>query len=175
MAAGDSSSNPINTRSVKTDPAFSASAIITPAASATDIATLVGSATKKVYVQRVFISGTQTTGGQAIVQLVKRTVLDTAGTATQPTIARHSTAVAPVAVFNAYSANPSALGTGAVLRTQRVPVGATTVTTNNTICIDLTNSPVQLDGAAESLAVYLNAVTLTGGSLHVSIEWTEGE
>jgi hypothetical protein len=147
----------------------------TPAATCTDIVTLVGSATKTVYVKRVIVSGLATTAGSMDVTLVKRTTVNTSGTATQPTIAQFdSTDAAPTAVVNLYSANPTT-GTGVGLKNQSLNFGLTGATGQALFEFSTRNDkPLVLRGVAQCLAINLNGQAVpSGGKLSASIEWEE--
>lgn len=152
---------------------------LVPAASATDVFTLAGSASKTVRVTRVSVSGTQTTAGEVDIQLLKRSTADTGGTSTAPAAVPHDSAdAAATATVAAYTANPAVLGTlvGSI-RTRKAQIGSpATVTSQSETEWLFGNRPAQavvLRGTAQVLAVNLNGVTVTGGSLNVSIEWTE--
>jgi hypothetical protein len=155
---------------------YSASATVVPAASATDVLTIIGSASTTVMVTRVVISGTQTTGGLVLTKLIKRTAVNTGGTSGAVTSAKHETAdAAATAVVNNFSANPSGLGAGVTVRSQAVPVPGVTATTSDIVVFDFGDKgkPIVLAGVAECLAINLNGVTVTGGSLNIDIEFTE--
>src|SRR5204863_4895248 len=82
------------------------------AASATDIFAITGSATKIVRITRLRISGVRTTGTDTDIQLIKRSTANTGGTSTNPTkVAYDSNDPASTATINAYTANPTGLGT----------------------------------------------------------------
>jgi hypothetical protein len=156
---------------------YSASGVIVPAASATDIAILPGNGTTTVYVTKVIISGIQTTGGAVQFFLAKRSTANTGGTSTSFTVVPHDSgdAAASSTPLN-YTANPTSTGTlvGNV-RTAYVALGASTVTTNDVIefSFGVGGKPIILSGTTQGLAVNLNAVTVTGGSIDVTYEWYE--
>jgi hypothetical protein len=147
----------------------------TPAATTTDIITLVGSATKTVMVKRVIVSGLATTAGSMDVSLVKRTVANTSGTATQPDIAKYdSSDPAPSAVVNLYTANPT-VGTGIALKNQSLNFGVDGATGQALFEFSTRNDkPLVLRGIAQCLAINLNGQAVpSGGKLSASIEWEE--
>lgn len=152
-------------------------AALVPAASATDIFTITGNATTTVYVTKITISGTQTTGGQVRFDLVKRSTADTAGTSTAPTAVPYDSGdAAASAVLAAYTANPTTGTTVGAIRSALLSIGATTNGSNEVQVFDFgaTNGkPVVLSGTAQALAVNLAGVTVTGGSFYISIEWYE--
>lgn len=152
---------------------------LAPAASATDVFTLAGSASKTVRVTRVSVSGTQTTAGEVDIQLLKRSAADTGGTSTAPAAVPHDSAdAAATAVVAAYTVNPAALGTlVGPLRTRKAQIGAAATVTDQPetewLFGDRPSRAVVLRGVDEQVAVNLNAATIAGGSLDISIEWTE--
>lgn len=160
---------------------YSASALaLVPAASATDVVTLTGVVGRIIRLQRMFLSATATAGTQILFQLIKRSTLDTGGTATNPTrVPYASTNPTVQAVMAAYTANPAGLGAsigtfwGSLLL---VPATASAAATNGYM-IDFSTprfgqAPMLLS-ATEQIALNLNAVTIGGGLLNVTLEWAE--
>ena len=150
---------------------------LAPAASATDFFTIGGVAGHQVRVHWIKCNGISTAAATAIVQVSKRSTLDTAGTSTSPTTVRLN-ALNPVAsaVVKAYTANPT-LGTliGVIdadeLTTNTV---ATSAFANKGVFFDFTNQYLVLDSATAMLALNANAASLTSGaSLNCTIEWDE--
>lgn len=158
-----------------------------PAASATDIACIAGSATKTVIVRRISISGSAGTLVTAPFTLVRRTAVDSGGTAATTTanwannIAKHDTTdAAATATLISYSANPTINDTSPTyLRSDELTVP---VTSAGTVTRPLIWEPDiafgfpkgwVLRGIAEQLCVNLNAVSISSGLLHASITWTE--
>lgn len=156
---------------------YSASATVTPVAAATDVLTIIGSASKTVSIQKIIISGSQTTGGMVLVKVIRRSSADTGGSSTAVTSIKHESAdAAATTVLANYSANPGALGTTVgTIRSQALPLAALTATTVNIVEFDFGNlgKPIVLAGVAEQLAINLNGATVTGGSLNIDIEFTE--
>lgn len=158
---------------------YSASIIgMTPAASATDLFTIAGAAGKVVRVTRINCTGTSTALGSSLLQIVKRSAVDTGGTKTNPVAVPHdSSDVAASAVVAAYTANPT-LGAiiGAALRIGFIGTGtATALGTPFTQDFGAINDKQAiLRSAAEQLAVNANAASLaTGAAISCTVEWTE--
>ena len=107
--------------------------VVTPAATATDIVQIIGSATTLVSINRITISGTQTTGSMVKFVLAKRSTANTGGTFTSPTLVPHDSAdAAATTVISNYTANPTSTGTlVGNIRQQFVPFSAAAGTTNN--------------------------------------------
>lgn len=158
---------------------YSVSATIAPAALATDIFTIAGSASKVVRVTKVSVNGVQTTAGQAQVILLRRSTANTGGTSTAPAKVAHDTQnTAAVATVLAYTANPTALGTlVGTVRADRVflPGAATASDAQGLDHLfgDAGQQSPTLRATTDLLAVNLNGVTIAGGSLNVTVEWTE--
>ena len=175
----DEYNNSIVTKVDGSKQTYSCSMAVTPAASATDVATITGNATTTVRVTRVTVTGEQTTAGQVKIALVLRSAADTGGTHTTGTAVPHdSNDVAADATLLNYSANPTP---GAVVGTFRedfvfLPGAATAVDAQGKTW-EFGDRPggraIVLRGAAQVLAVNLAGVTVTGGSLFVTFEWTE--
>lgn len=152
---------------------------LAPAASATDIFTIIGSATKTVRITRIQISGVATAAGTFDVVLVKRSTADSGGTSTSPTIVPHdSSDSAATAVVKAYTVNPT-LGTlvgNLQARSITLTTAATPAIPNilQEFLFELRGEKaIVLRGVAQQLAINLNAQTITGGLLDISISFTE--
>jgi len=155
---------------------FSASASLAAAAAATDIAILPGNASNTVYVTRVTISGIQTTGGLADVQLVKRSTANSGGTSAAMTAVPHdSTDAAAVSAPLSYTANPTPGTPVGSVRRGYLPIGAATAAVNPIVVFDFGDKgrPIVLRGVAQGLAVNLGGATLAGGTFDVNFEWFE--
>ena len=155
---------------------YRAAFVVAPAASATDVFQLIGSATKTVEVTKIIISGTQTTGGLVDLYVAKRSTANTGGTSSASTnVPMLSTDAAATAVGAIYTANPTTGTLVGNIYIAAIPLAATTATTNDVIEINFgeNGKPVILSGVAQALAVNLNGVTVTGGSLKVTVEFTE--
>lgn len=149
---------------------------LVPAATPTDIFTISGSATTVVRILRIVLSATQTTGGMIDVLLIKRSSIDTAGTPAAVTAVPHdSSSPAATAVVQSWTANPTLGGTVGTIRAEKLWVPVVTAA-GQTRDWDFGNGPRQgivLRGATQQLAVNLNSITLTGGLVDISIEFTE--
>ena len=152
------------------------SGAIAVALTATDIFTITGNATTTVFVTKVTVGGTQTTGGMALVKLIKRSTANSAGTSTAGVNVPHdSSDAAASATTLVYTANPTTGSVVGTIRSQSVAFSAAAGTTNNVQTFELGDKgrPVTLRGTAQVLAVNLNGVTVTGGSLNIDIEWVK--
>lgn len=165
-------------------PTYSASAAtITPAATPTDVFTIYGSATKTIRIMRIALSGSETTQGVEDFRLIKRSATNTGGTSALATDVPHdSNDAAGTATVRSYTANPTGLGAavGTVSAARfMVPAvapgssGATWSTFHDLFYADKPDKAIVLRGTAEGVAINLNSVTLTGGSLSYVVEWTE--
>lgn len=157
-----------------------------PAASATDIACIAGSSTKTVYVDKITISGSAGTLVSAPFTLVRRTSVDSGGTAATTTanwannIAKHDTSSpANTATLISYSTNPTINDTAPdYIASDYLTLPVTSAGTSidpiewvwpNT---SFSQRPT-LRGTAAQFCINLNAVSVSSGLLHVSIQWTE--
>lgn len=151
---------------------------LAPASSATDFFTITGSATKQVRVKRIACNGISTAAATAIVQVVKRSTANSAGTATTPTKVPLNTAagIAATGVVRAYTANPTlgtAVGTIAVAELTTNTV-ATSAFNNSGVVFDFRDQWVVLNGTAQVLALNGNAASFTSGAaLNCEVEWSE--
>lgn len=146
------------------------------AASATDIATLTSAAGAVVRVTKVTVSGTQTVGSNARVNLVKRSTADSGGTSSTMVIGSFDSAN-PVAKATAlaYTANPS-LGTQVGFLETQVAAISVTAGTSQPLVWDFTTRNEQapvLRGTAQQISVNLDGATLSGGTFNVDFHWTE--
>jgi len=155
-----------------------ASAPFTAAATATDIFTITGSATKTIRVTRIEITGTQTTGLNQNILLLKRSTADTAGTSAAVTaVPQDTNNPAATATVLSYTANPT-LGTlvGNIRADKYLIPAPGTLTGNPPLIWTFGDRPEQallLRGTAQVLAVNLNGATLAGNSFTISVSWTE--
>lgn len=157
---------------------YSASIVgMTPASSATDLFTIAGAAGKVVRVTRINCTGTSTALGSSLLQIVKRSAVDTGGTKTNPAAIRHDSADgAASAVVAAYTANPT-LGTAVgVIRVGFIGTGTATAL-GSPFTQDfgaINDKQAILRAATEQLAVNANAASLaTGAAISCTVEWTE--
>jgi hypothetical protein len=151
---------------------------IAPAALASDVFTITGSATKTINITQIDLNGVQTTAGQAVVLLIKRSTADTGGTSTVVgKIPLDSLSAASTATVLAYTANPTVgIATGTLISTRMFLPGATTASDAQGVAISfggLGGQQLTLRGTSQVLAVNLNGTTLTGGSLNINIEYLE--
>jgi hypothetical protein len=160
---------------------YSASILaLAPATTPTDVFTITGSASKVLRVTYLEVFGIQTTAGHPVIQLVKRSTANTGGTSAAVTAVPYdSSDAAATGTVLSYTANPTALGTSVgVVRAGRifVPTSAT-ASDQHGVRWDFgtrdNGKAVVLRGTTQVLAVNLNSVTLTGGSLSINVEWTE--
>jgi len=151
------------------------------AANATDIFRIFGSATKTIKVSRVQLTADATNAGIVDIYLYKRTTANVGGTpATVNGIQHDSLDPAYTATVQTYSANPTALGLGQILRTDGVALpGSTTTGYPFTPLIWDFGAPRNtkmptLRGNAESLALNFGGQAIpTGLGIWVDVEWTE--
>lgn len=158
-----------------------------PASSATDIACIAGSSTKTVIIRKITITGTAGTLVTAPFTLVRRTSVDSGGTAATTTAnwantisKRDTTDAASTATLISYSANPTINDTSPTYVASAhltLPVtSAGTVTRPLVWDFDTPFSFVKgvvLRGAAQQACVNLNGVSVSSGLVHLSIDWTE--
>ena len=167
--------------SVPTSPTYTATrADVTPAATPTDIIVLMGSATKTIMVTKFEITPTATANGFLDFYVYKRTTANTGGTFATDGIAKNdSLNPDPAATIKLYSANPSALGTGAIVRGTRITLASKTP---NGIPVQQwveafgtgNQQPMVLRGVGESFCINLNGQTMpSGAEFYFSFEWVE--
>lgn len=159
-----------------------------PAASATDIACIAGAASKTISVQRIAITGTAGTLVTAPFTLVRRTTADTGGTAATTT-ANWAATIAKMDTNNptqaatliSYSANPTINDASPVyVRSSHLTIPVTSAGTSTVPIIWAfggegvgQDQRLILRGAAQQACINLNAVSVSSGLLHISVEWTE--
>jgi hypothetical protein len=152
---------------------------IAPAANATDIFVLTASSGRIVRLARVRVSGTASGNQVPEIQLWKRTTANSGGSTQPVTPVPHDTQdPSSTCTCVYYTANPSGLGTGQLLRAEHLSAPGTTgpAITPTTLIWDFSNlgiKPLVLR-AGESIAVNFagNAVP-TGLALDVTIEYSE--
>lgn len=150
--------------------------VVAPAATATDIFQLIGSATKTVEITRIRIAGTQITTGQVVFYIKKRSTANTGGTSSAATLVPLlSTDAAATAVGAIYTANPTTGTTVGDVAVRLVPVVAAASLGDQEIAISFgeLGRALILSGTAQAIAINLNGVTITSGSLVITIEFTE--
>lgn len=159
---------------------YSAStAVFVPAATATDIFMIQGSNTKTIRILLIELHASLTTAATQVVNLIKRSTANTGGTAvTTPKVPYDSTSAAATVTTQHYTANPT-LGTAVSnVKTYRGLIPAvTTAVIQPMIRWDFggprPGSAVVLRNNTECLCLNLNGVTWTGGSITITVEWTE--
>ena len=150
---------------------FSAAiANLVAAASATDVFCLQGSATRRVTVRGLSVSGTAQTTTDSDFFLIKRSTPNTGGTPLIITPVSHGPGTA-TAVATAYTANPTlGVGVGTFL-TWHVPfLGGNTVILP---FVYLLNPGIVLNGVNEWLCMNLNGQTINNSQIHMNWEWDE--
>lgn len=154
---------------------YSAGISVVPAATATDVIEIIGSASARVEIVRITISGIQTTAGLVLTNLIRRSTAATLGTSTNASLIPHqATDAASTAVVKVYTANPTVGVAVGTVRSRRVPVGtATSLIAPTEITFGENAKPIILSGVAQTLCINLNGVTVTGGTLNVEIEFNE--
>ena len=155
---------------------YSCAFVVAPAATATDIFQMIGSASTTVEITKIVLSGTGTAAGMSDIYFAKRSTANTVGTFTASNMVPHlSTDAAATAVGSIYTANPT-LGTlvGNV-RIISMTFGTTTTSSLNIFEVDFgeKGKPIILSGVTQSLAINLNGITIAGGSIKISVEFTE--
>ncbi|TGE35886.1 hypothetical protein E4K67_22480 [Desulfosporosinus fructosivorans] len=153
-----------------------AAVAITPAATPTDLLTISGSATKTVRVKSVTVSGQATTAGSMDVSIVKRTAVNTAGTASAPVPGKFdSSDAAATAALAQYSANATALGAGVVIATKKLNLGLAGAGGSVTFDFATRNDKALiLRGATQALAINLNGQAVpAGGTITYAVEFEE--
>jgi len=168
------SGNPIIPQRKRT---YSIAFTVAPSASATDIFQLIGSNTTTVEILKIVISGTQTTGAMNTVILTKRSSVNAGGTFTNANLVPNITADVPATATGLiYTANPTTAGTAVGdIEIISVPFSSPSTVGNNIVNrrFGITSKPITLTSAAQAIAIRLNGVTLTGGSINISIEISE--
>ena len=158
---------------------YNAAFSVVAASSATDIVEIIGSSSKTVLIHKITISGSQTTGGQVPVYIIKRSTAASGGTSTNPTLVPRSTifaeGTAATAAIKVYTANPT---TGTAVGNIWVGgIGIPAATASDTpikdIDFNLTGAPVLLSGTSQTLCINLNGATYSGNTFNMTVEWSE--
>ena len=180
VLASDQSSIPVTIPIITAGQTYSANIVgLVVGAVPTDIFTIIGSATKKINVQKIVISATRTANSHNDLLLIKRSTANTLGTSTTPTVIPHdSTNAAGTAVVRAYTANPTlgvAVGT---MRSEKQFINTVGGADTSSVVewrndIDNAQPLAILNGVAETLALNLNGVTIAGNNFDIYIVWTE--
>jgi hypothetical protein len=158
---------------------YSASGTETLAATPTDVFVIEGSATKTIYVRSFEVSCVKTTAGQAVVNLIKRSVANTGDSIAVTPVPLDGNDIASVAAVRYYSVNPSALGSavGTVSRKYMTFPAPATAGWGSLIEQWLWGTTMDryltLRGAAQSLAINMGGATLTGAVCTYNATWIE--
>lgn len=151
---------------------------ITVAALATDVLTITGSATKTIRIQKIEISGIQTTAASINILLIKRSTANTGGiTQNHSKVPNDSASVASSVTLQSYTANPIVGTVVGNVKAEKIFVPATsTVGYSAKTTWQFGDDFVQaivLRGVAENININLNGITVLGLTLAISITWTE--
>lgn len=155
-----------------------AASAFVPAATATDVWNFQGSGTKTIRIHKIKVTGT-TTSGSAIkitISLIRRSAANTGGTSVVGTAVPHdSNNAAATAVVRHYTANPSALGTAVgTVRSDTTSFQGSGITAG-VLEWDFEDGgqPLILRGTSQFLSIGFGSVTVTGGVVSISCEWSE--
>jgi len=156
---------------------YSALHTFAPGALPTDIFVIRGSATKVVRVKKVSIAGTSSAVGNAQLQLIRRSTVDTGGVSFAPPMVPHDTLNAVATALVEAFTSPPTVGTvvGSVdggFVTEPLTGGA-----DNALRLVLTPQPGDqswvLRGVTQQLCLARNAVTMTAELVVCVVEFTE--
>jgi hypothetical protein len=151
----------------------------TPAATPTDLFTIAGAAGKTIRITKIVIGGAATTAGQLNPLIIRRSVVDTGGTSTNPAAqSRDINNVAAAATLTLYTVSPTGLGTtvgtldSCRLYLQVAATGAPDVCAFTYGVND--DQLLVLRGATDVLALnFAGATVPTAGTIDIDVEWTE--
>jgi hypothetical protein len=159
-------------------PTYSACTATFTASTAGDIAAIIGSATKLIRVKRVAVSGRNTAGQSIDCSLIKRSTLDTGGTAAGLTAVSHdSLDLAATATATSWTTVPTTPGTSVgLVRAQQMTLSGSTVLTPVAIEWDFSTAndkAMVLRNANEGLYLNLPAAPASSATLNIFLEWSE--
>jgi len=178
----------VNQANVREQTYSAVSVALVPAASATDVFCISGSATKMIAISKIVISGTAGTLVSLPFTLVRRATLNTGGTAATgsaaPVATRHnSTNAAATATLTAYTANPTINDSSPLyLRSQILTLPTTAAGTvinpiwwNSGTAVEAYSQRFDIPAGSTTVqyCVNLNSVSVSSGSLHISVTWSE--
>lgn len=147
------------------------------AAAATDIAILPGNATNNVFVTKITVSGVQTTAGEVLVNIIKRSAANSAGTsAAMTSVPLDSGDAAASSLPLSYTANPTPGATVGIVDSAYVqfsPAATGVATASYVFNFGERGKGIKLSGVAQGLAVNLNGATVTGGNAVITFEFRE--
>lgn len=156
------------------------SAAFSTVATPTDVFAITGTASKTVKITKMWISGVQTTAGVITTLMIKRSTANSGGTSASVTAVAHdSNNSSATATVLQYTANPTTGTTVGNVWSGKHSVPAAATAGIGGFCgvlvdfVELYGQPVVLRGTSQVLAINLNSVTLTGGSIHCGVTWTE--
>ena len=163
--------------SVQSVPTYQAVCAVVPVVLPTDVLTMFGSATKTVSILNIWINGVQATGAQVQFALIRRSSPNSGGTAlaVAPTAQDQSDPAATAAILN-YSANPVTSGNsvGNIKADRSFVPNASSATFAEGLhwCFNAGKNIV-LRGVNQGIALSLGGVSMVGGTLNVTIEFSE--
>lgn len=149
-----------------------------PASSATDFFTIAGVSGHTVRVHWIKCYGSTTAAASIVIQVVKRSTLDSAGGSptTLTDVRYNANNPAGAAVVKTYTTNPT-LGTliGAVVSgTLTTNTLAASAFNSGALVFDFSNQNLFIDAATTQVALNANATSFSSGiSLNCSVEWEE--
>ena len=147
---------------------------ISPASAASDVCALSGSATKTIKVRRIIFTGTTPSIAVAEpVTILKRSTVYAGAGSSPAEVPYDSGSSAATAVAEVWTANPTVGTLVGVIADIMVPfTAATAATPATTFEFGRLGSPLVLRGVAQSVAISLSGVTITG-TVGCTFEWTE--
>jgi len=164
-----------NTATISPRKTFSASSgAFTVDSSPTDIFEIYGSASKTIYVTKVVVSGNQTSASSSDVLILLRSTANSGGTSSTLTNVPHVSGDTATAVVKSYTLNPTTGTLIGNIHYEKMFIPAATgpctplVWQANNFC-----KPVALTSETMGLCVNFGAVTRSGNSVCVSVEWFE--
>ena len=168
---------------------YSAASIgLVPAASATDIFCISGSSSRSISIKQISISGTAGTLVTAPFTLLRRTTLDTGGTAATTTALpvaapNLSSDPAATATLTAYTANPTINDSSPTyFRSSTLTLNTTSTTVQASPLVwsfgerigDFAKAlDIPKGSTAQQYCINLNAVSVSSGVLNIDITWVE--
>jgi hypothetical protein len=166
----DTNPMPVNTGAGTTNsPATYSVAVadFAPATSPTDVMCITGSATQTIYITRAQFSVGATTSSSIDAILVKRTSLDTGAASAVAIVSHDSANPAPSVSAFVYTANPSALGAGTMIRADEVGVALDSNGYPNSPFVwdfgTRGSQPIVLRGTSQAFCFNMNAMTQPSG------------
>lgn len=162
-----------NTAAISPRKTFSASANFSPASPGSDVFTVYGPSSGAIYITKLTVSGTQTTGANADILLFRRSTQNSGGVFSTITSVPHVAGDTTTAVVKAYTTNPSPVGTFVgTVHQEKVftPApgnpGGILVWTANDYC-----KPIILNSPNYGFCVNFNGITRTGNVYCITVEF----